>query len=48
MRICGGGLVLVCYTGETGIVWWLDRKRGIRADYEYVDDKKKRNDNVEK
>jgi hypothetical protein len=49
MRICGGRLVLVCYTGESGIaVWWVGRKRRIRAEYEYVGDKKKMNDNVEK
>jgi len=41
--------VLVRYTGETGIVvWWLGRKRRIWAEYEYVGDKKMRNDNAEK
>jgi hypothetical protein len=49
MRICGVRLVLVCCTGESGIaVWWVGRKRRIRAEYEYVGDKNKMNDNVEK
>ena len=41
--------MLVCCTGKSGIaVWWVGRKRRIRAEYEYIGNKKKINDNVEK
>lgn len=41
--------MLVRNTGETEIVvWWVGRERRIKAEYEYIGDKKKMNDNVEK